>query len=155
MTSKQFKIIKMIVVVLLASAFSFTYATNNLILGLALLLIGTLTLLFFQKRVDEVMVDEMVYAIGGKAALTAIQIYCWLAVILMLFARSMKQANPLVFSLTANVLAFSTCVLMLIYSATYYFFAKTSWKDPKFIFATILALIFIAFFVVGIFMNLL
>lgn len=140
--------------ILLAAAFSQTYATNNLALGLSLLLIGSLSLFFLRKRVTEVIVDEMVYAIGGKAALAAVQIYSWLAVIIMLVAGSLKQINPAL-AMVSNTMAFSACALMLIYSASYYFFAKSSWKDPKFIFTAILVLIFIAFFAAGIFMKLL
>lgn len=154
MTAKQFQLIRIIVVILLALMFSFAYVINNLILSLSLILMGILTLFLLRKRVDEVMIDEMVHTISGKAALAAIQIYSWLAIIVMLAANSVAQTN-LVYAVIGNTLAFSVCALMMIYSAAYYFLAKSSWKDPKFIFSAILALIFIVIFILGIFMKLL
>ncbi|MFA5165911.1 MAG: DUF2178 domain-containing protein [Candidatus Paceibacterota bacterium] len=152
MTFKQYKTVQIAVLILISIIFSQTFAANSLALSLGVLLAGSLLLLFLRKRVKEVILDEMSYAIGGKAALAAIQIFCWLAVIMMLAANAMKHFNP-IYGTVCNIMAFSACLLMLIYSASYQFFAKISWKDPKLIITLLLVLIFFSFFILSVFVK--
>lgn len=152
MTLKQYSITRIIVVILLSASFSWTYANKNLPLGLSLLLVASLVLMFLRKQVKEIMLDEMSYALGGKAALAAMQIFCWLTVIAMLATNAVKTVNPM-YGGVSNILAFSACLLMLIYSACYRFFAKESWMDLNFIFTLLLVLLFCGFFIFSVFVK--
>ncbi|HNW71453.1 MAG TPA: DUF2178 domain-containing protein [Candidatus Paceibacterota bacterium] len=147
MTNKQYKKIKLIIIVIIAIIFGQSIVLENYIIPIVTLIITSLVLLLLRRRVKDVISDERDMALGGKSALIAIQIYSWIAVIVMFVLYSFKDTNPF-YEPIGMTLAYSTCLLMLIYSIVFRFYNKETFSKNKkkyIIFAIILA-IFISFF---------
>jgi len=152
MTSKQYKKIKLIITVIIAIIFGQSIVLENYILPIITLIISSLILLILRKKVKDIMIDERDRELGGKSALIAIQIYSWIAVVAMFILYAFRSINPF-YEPIGMTLAYSTCILMLIYSLIFRFYNKETFSKNKkkyIIFATSLA-IFIAFFSVRFF----
>lgn len=120
MTLKQFKIVKLVLVFFLALVFGQAIVLKSYLLPVILLIASSLALFYLRSRVKEVVADERDYLTGGRAALLAIQIYSWLAVIVMLVLYAKKDLN-LTYEPIAMTLAFSTCILMLLYAVIFHY----------------------------------
>lgn len=140
MTTKQYQVIKIIFVVFLAVIFSQLMSGKNYLLPIGVMIAGSLILMLIRRRVKGVVADERDYATGGKAALLAIQIYGWLAACSMFVFYGLKDTNP-AYEPIGMTLAFSTCLLMLIYSAIFRYYNRIKLMDGKLIY-TVLVLIF-------------
>jgi len=152
MTLKKYQQIKIVVTIILAVVFSQFFFTKNFVLPVAILIAGSLFLLFLRRRVKEVIADERDYAVAGKAASWAVQIYSWIAVISMLIFHSFKDLNP-AYEPIALTLSFSTCLLMFIYSLIFNFHNKIKFTQNKsrfFILVIILSL-FLGTFIIRLF----
>ena len=124
MTLKKYQTIKLTVVVIIAIIFSQSIVNRNYLIPLATLLISTLVLVYFRGKVNEVIADERDYQLAGKSAGLAIQIYSWIAVIIMFILYSKKESNAY-YEPIAMTLAFSTCMLMLTYAFIFKYYNRT------------------------------
>ncbi len=118
MTIKKYQRVKIVITVILAVIFSQAVIYKNYIIPLVALIVASLILLYLRRQVKEVIADERDYAIAGKAALWSIQIYSWVAAISMIILYALRDLNP-AYEPVAMTLAFSTCGLMLLYSAIF------------------------------------
>lgn len=123
MTLKKYQRIKLVIVFILALIFSQVLYLKSFILPIALMIISSLVLMLLRRRVKGVVFDERDYALGGKAALIAIQVYGWLAASGLFVLYSQREKN-LVYEPIALTLAFSTCFLMLLYSFVFRYLAR-------------------------------
>jgi len=146
MTLKQYQKIKLILTVVLAFVFSQAIVLKSFVPPIILLLAVSLLLIMLRRRVTEVIADERDYITGGKSALLAIQIYSWLAVIGMFILYAFRDLNP-AYEPVAMTLAYSTCVLMILYSLIFRYYNKVKLTDKKFIY---IIFVFILFFVLAI-----
>ena len=143
MTLKKYQQIKLIIVVLIAIIFSQSIILKNYLIPIATLVVSSLILILLRRRVKEVVADERDYALAGKSASLAIQIYSWIAVIAMFVLYSFRDLNP-AYEPIAMTLAFSTCFLMFIYSLIFKFQNKVKFTQSKnkfIIFAAIFAIL--------------
>jgi len=138
-TSRQYRIIKLVTVVVLATVFSVSIERNYFLIPIASLVVAWLVLLILRSRVDEVVADERDWQTGGKAALLAIQTYAWAAVIVMFVLFALRDTDPF-FEPAATILAVSTCVLMLLYAFIFRYFHKVALSGRKTAFTVIAAL---------------
>lgn len=141
LTTKQYQKIKLGAVIILAMVFSQSIVYKNFFIPVALLVVGSLVLLYLRKQVKEVIVDERDKVSGGKAAILAIQIYAWMAVIAMFLLYSLADLNPYYNSI-AMTLAFSTTILMLLYSVIFNYYNKMKFSDKKIIYTVIVLVLF-------------
>jgi uncharacterized membrane protein len=142
MTLKKYQKIKLAIVVVIAIIFSQSIIFQNYLIPIATLVVSSLILILLRRRVKEVMADERDYASAGKSASWAIQIYSWIAVIAMFVLSSFKDLNS-AYEPIAMTLAYSTCLLMVIYSFVFKFQNKikfTSNKNKFIIFIIILSI---------------
>lgn len=123
MTLKNYRLIKLGFVVVLAFVASQAIVYKNYILPIALFVASALILMYLRKRVVGVIADERDYATGGKAALLAIQIYSWLAVITTFVLYGLRDSHPF-YEPIAQTLGFATCLLMLVYAGLFRYFNK-------------------------------
>lgn len=147
MTIKKYQQIKLIIVVLIAIIFSQAIFYKNYLIPIATLLVSSLILIILRRRVKEVIADERDYALAGKSASWAIQIYSWIAVVAMFILYSFRDLNSF-YEPVALTLAYSTCFLMFVYSLIFKFQNRikfTKNKNKFIIFAIILA-IFVTIF---------
>ena len=123
MTLKTYQKIKLVFVVCLSMFFSWAIFLDNFIIPVAVMIASSLVLMLLRRRVKEIVADERDWQLAGKAALITVQAYSWMAAISMFILYSMRLQNNL-FEPIAMTLAFSACVLMLIYAFTFRFLAK-------------------------------
>lgn len=124
MSLKQFKIVKLITVVILALIVSSSVSFGNYAIPLMALALAAAILYALRKRVKEVIADERDYQVGGKAAIMAVQLFSWVAALVALILYARRDANP-VFEPLALTLSFSACFLLLLYSFLFkYYYRK-------------------------------
>ena len=123
MTLKTYQQIRLVLTVIIAIVFSQFYFNHNLVWPLITLTSGWSILMILRSRVKEVIADERDYAIAGKAASWAIQIYSWVAVVSMFVLNAFQDSHP-DFKPIALTLAFSACGLMLTYSTLFKFISR-------------------------------
>jgi len=147
MTLKKYQQIKLIITVVIAIIFSQAIINQNYLIPLATLVIASLGLILLRRRVKEVVADERDYALAGKSASWAIQVYSWFAVVTMFVLYAFKNINP-IYEPIALTLAYSTCFLMVVYSLIFKFQSRTKFSKEKnkFIMFIIVLSIFAAIF---------
>lgn len=148
MTSKSFKYFKIIIVIALAIAFSQALIYQNFFLSIGIMIAGSLIIYSMRKNVKEVLADERDYEQGGKAALLAMQIYCWIGVIAMFALKSQAYLNS-TYDIVANTLAFSICIFMLLYSFIYRLKSKGKFWNGWTVYTFIVLVIFIILAIIG------
>jgi uncharacterized membrane protein len=146
MTLKEYRRMKIIIVFILAMFFAQSLQFENYLIPIAVLAIGALFLAHLRRTVKEVIADERDYAIGGKAALLAIQVYSWIAVTAMFIFYGLRDLNPSYESI-GMTLAFSTTILLLVYVTVFRYYERISFTDKNFAYSLIVLLIFAALFV--------
>lgn len=151
MTLKQYQVVKITFVVFLAVIFSQLIDGKNYLLPIGVMIAGSLIMMLLRRRVNGVVADERDYATGGKAALLTVQIYGWLAASSMFVFYGLKDTNP-AFEPIGMTLAFSTCLLMLIYSAIFRYYNRVKLMDGKLIY-TVAVLVFFLIMIVVAFKN--
>lgn len=137
MTLKKFKIIKIVVVVLLAILVSQSVALHNYILPIIGIASAMMVLFYLRSKLkNEVVADERDYKMGGDSARWSIQIFSIFAVIVMIILYAKQDLNPS-FLPIAVTLAYSVCFLMILYSLIFHFFNKIVFMKSKKIYAII------------------
>lgn len=149
MTLQEYKKVRMVFIIVLAMAFSASMQLGNYLVPVAILIVGSLLSLYLRRRVQGVVADERDYATGGKAALLAIQVYSWVAVVAMFIFYGLKDVNPS-YEPIGMTLAFSTMVLMLSYAVIFRYYDKFSLTDKKLLYSLFMLLLFGAMFVVSV-----
>ncbi|MDD4901453.1 MAG: DUF2178 domain-containing protein [Patescibacteria group bacterium] len=143
MSLKQFKIVKMTLVVILAMVFSQAIVFKSFLIPVVLLIASSLAIFYLRSRVKEVIADERDYLTGGKSALWAMQIYAWVAVVAMLVLYANRDLNP-AYEPVAMTLAFSTCILLLLYALIFRYYNKIKLTDKKTIYVVLVLIFFLA-----------
>jgi uncharacterized membrane protein len=115
LTLKQYQIARLVIVFILAFCFANLIVLKNYFLPIALLVLASLVLMYLRKKVRGVLADERDYQIGGKAALLAMQVCSWIGVVIMFVLYAFADKN-IFYQPIAMTIAFSVCVLMLMYS---------------------------------------
>lgn len=142
MTLKQYKKIKLAVTMVLAFIFSQAIILKIFVPPIILLVACSLLLMILRRKVTEIIADERDYATAGRSALLAMQIYSWLAVIAMFILYAFRDINP-AYEPIAITLAFSTCLLMILYSMIFRYYNKFSFSDKKLPYIIFVILFFI------------
>ena len=142
MTIKQYQAIRLGFVVLLAIVFSQSIIFENYLIPIAALTVSSLVLIFLKKKVKGVLADERDYLTGGKAALLAIQVYSWIAVVAMFVLYAFRDLNP-AYEPIGMTLAYSTCILMLLYGVIFRYYNKIKLGDKKLIFSVLVFILFL------------
>lgn len=148
MTVKKYQRIKLMFVVLIATIVSQSIVYKNYVVPIITMIVSTLILLYMRRTVKEVVADERDYAVGGKSALLAIQIYAWMAIVPMFILYGLRDRNP-VYEPIAMTLAFSTCILMLLYATIFRYYNKTGFTDKKLIYTAIVLVLFLILSIMG------
>ena len=118
MTLKQYNFLRMIIAMILAAFIAASVVRQEFFWPVVAITCAMILLLTLRRFVKGVLADERDYALGGTAARWTIQIFSMTAVILMFFFLSQQDGDSS-FRVIANVLAYSTCGLMLLYSAIF------------------------------------
>ncbi len=128
---KRYQQIRIGIVILISIVISQSLLVENYFIPIITIIIWRLTLFFLRSKVKEIMADERDYALWGKAALLAMQIFSFAAAIMIFVFYAMKATNPSYESI-AITLALSVCVLMLTYSCIFAYMNKKTRFDKRF-----------------------
>ena len=148
MTLKKYKKIKLVLTVVIAIIFSQSIVYKNFIIPIIVLIVSSLILIALRRRVKEVVTDERDYITAGKSAFLTIQIFSWTSAIVMFILYAFRDLNPIYQSI-AMTLAFSTCILMILYSFIFRFYnqVKFSQNKGKLIALVIVFIVFLTIFI--------
>lgn len=127
MTLKTFKRLQIGIAIIIAITIGQSIIRNNYIIPLVIVILGTLVMLFARRYVKEIIADERDYLNAGRAATLSLQIYAWVAVIVMFIFYSQRASN-IAYDAIGQTLAYSTCFLMLLYSILFRYFNKMTPK---------------------------
>lgn len=130
MTLKSYQTWKLAIVVLLSFLISFSITIRNYFIPIAATVVASIALLQLRKSVKEIVADERDMAIGGKAALLAIRVFAWLAIVPIFVLYAMRDRNPF-YEPIGMTLAYSVCILMLLYAVLFKYYNKISMYDKK------------------------
>ncbi|MFA5130635.1 MAG: DUF2178 domain-containing protein [Patescibacteria group bacterium] len=121
MKLERFKLLKMIVVILVAAVVAEAVVVRSVIIAMIAMIAGAFVLLQWRSTVKEVIADERDMEVGGKAALLTIRIFGWVAAVASLALVTQRDRNPS-YMLIAAVLSYGTCALLILYAviARYY-----------------------------------
>ena len=148
MTNNQFKQAKIITTIAVALIVSQSIILENFMIPAAAVVVAGLVLFYLRRRVVDVIADERDYLTGGRAALLAIQIYSWLAVLVMFVAYANRDINP-AYEPIAMTLAFSTCILMLLYALIFRYHDKMKFSNKKILYGLFGLALFVAATIFG------
>lgn len=148
MTLKQYQTTRIIITFILALIFSQSLFFQNYIIPLIAIITASLILLFIRSKVKEIIADERDYAVAGKAASWAIQIYSYFAVAVMFILYVKRDINP-AYEAIAITLAYSTCFLMIIYALIFRFYNKINFSNKKIIYSIILLVVIAILMIAG------
>ena len=123
MTLKQYTMIRICIAMILAAFIAASVVQKEFFWPVVAIACALLLLLTLRRFVKGVLADERDYALGGQAARWAIQIFSIVAVVLMFVLLSKQNSDP-AFPVIANVLAYATCGLMLLYSTLFTFLRR-------------------------------
>lgn len=149
MTIKRFYQIRILIAIIVAGTMSYSIVRESYVIPIIVAALGASIVFYLRGRVKEVIADERDYEIGGKAARYAIQIYSWIALITM-FVLYVERGQNESYALVSAVLAYSTCVLLILYSLIFKYYGKAAPHNKKFIFMTLAGLLLLALAVFGV-----
>lgn len=148
LSTKSYLWIRIAVVILLSSVFSYSLEARNYILPVAALVIGSVVLYSLKSKVKSVTADERDYEVAGHAARWAMSTYCFICIGASFIFFALRDTNPY-FNVIGSLLSYSACFLLIIYVLIYKFYNKFSgygWKKSLGYFI-VLALIALVVFV--------
>lgn len=148
---KSYNKIRLVLVVIMSMIFSQSIIFENFIIPIFVMIIWSLTLFYLRSKVTEIIADERDYVLAWKSSFLAIQVFSWISVILMFVLYAFKNENQY-FEIIAEVLAFSVCIIMILYSFIFSFLNK-NWIIDKNLILRSLFLIFLFWSFTFIFFN--
>lgn len=142
MTLATYKKVRIALVMVLSMTVSAGISMRNFFIPVIAVIVSSLILFQVRKSVKEILADERDFAMGGKAALLAIRIYGFITIVPIFALYAFRDRNPS-YEPIGMALAFSTCALMILYSAIFTYYNKISTTREKVLYVAFVALIFI------------
>jgi len=123
MTQKTFGYIRMVTAFFLAAIMAQAIIFNNYVLAIVVVVGAIAVILASKRNVKEVMVDERIIAIGGKAARMSMSIFTVVGAGITFVLMFSRDINPS-FELAGSVLAYAVCALLILYSVAFKYYEK-------------------------------
>lgn len=119
----QYRLYKILIVILLTIIASSFVALGNFIIPLIVFAAAFILMFILQKNVDEKLVDERINLAAGKASRMALTISVILMSVAGIILVSLRNTYPQ-YQLTGNILLFSECGMMLVYAILFKYYLK-------------------------------
>ncbi len=130
MDYKQYQKIRILIGLLIGTIVLVATIISNLYLAFAGVLIGVLFLSLVKRRLMEVVVDERVISISGRASqATYVIVTTVLAAIGLFFTFTANMHSNLSLELVGVIFCYIALLLIIIYSLSYYYFNKKYGAD--------------------------
>ena len=123
MSKNAYTILKLSVVIILASIVAVSVSNGNWYLPIISMLVAFTLLYASKKKVKAILEDERDYKAAGNAARWAMNIYTMVSVVLGIFLY-VKGKGDAVLYFSGNVLLYSALFLMFLYSVLFKVFIK-------------------------------
>lgn len=127
---KQYRWIRIGIVIIISILISQSLIRNNQILPFITIICWWLMLWFCRSKVTEIIADERDYMLWGKSAALTIKIFSLIVAVGILFLYLMKGYNPSYLPI-AFALSSMLCVMLLIYSCIFTYYATSSFWNSK------------------------
>lgn len=148
MKSTTFKKIQIVIACALGIVFSQAVINQNFVIPVIAAVLGSLILLVLRRRVKDIIADERDYSNAGRGALIAVQLFSWVAVVVMIALLASRNNNP-AFEPIATTLAYSTCFLMIVYALIFKFYDRFKHLSSKTWYLALIIAIILAATVAG------
>ena len=124
MSFKQFRAIKLFVVIIMAGLISWAVTSGYALIPIPVAIAVLVILLLFRRGVNEVVTDERVYSIAEKTSYITFRIFGIAAAVIGATLVALGQGvvpdmEPIGFTLT-----YATCGLMVIYYIAYIYYNR-------------------------------
>lgn len=116
-------IYKMFVALILGGIAGAFIATGNFIIPLISLIIASVILFFLNKNVEEVLTDERINSIAGRASKIIFVVSTFIMALAGMILVSIREKYPELL-ITGYILACFACGMMLLYSILFRYYSK-------------------------------
>lgn len=125
MTLKNYKIFRLIIIVVLSASISISITLNNYYLPIVFVISSWAAMYYCRKQLKTtaVLVDERDYQVAGKASRYTLAIYGWIGAFGTFIFLALSKNNPFFYDLS-QYLAYSVCFIMLLNSFLFRYFNK-------------------------------
>ena len=125
MTLKNYKIFRLIIIVVLSASISISITLNNYYLPIVFVISSWAAMYYCRKQLKttDVLADERDYQIAGQASRYTIAIYGWIGAFGTFILLALSKNNPYFYDLS-QYLAYSVCFIMLLNSFLFKYFSK-------------------------------
>lgn len=123
MNTKQYFMVRIAVVIILAIVVSQAVIAHNYVVPLIGIVLASALLWYTRSKVTDVIADERDYEVAGTAARWAMQLYTSVAIITFFILLAVQGTDP-VWAAVAYTLSYSACALLLLYSALFHTISK-------------------------------
>jgi uncharacterized membrane protein len=120
---KQYRLYKILIVILLAAIASTFVALGNFVVPLIVFFLAALLMFVLKRNVDAVLTDERIDVASGKASRMVMTISAILMAIAGIILVSLRNTYPQGL-IIGNVLIYTECGMMLFYSILFKYYAK-------------------------------
>ncbi len=123
MKIKQYKLYKLLIVMVLAAIVGSFVTAGNFIIPLIVLLAAVTFMLLLKRNVNETMTDERIEHIAGRASRLTFTITMFLMAIAGLILIALRDKCPECYTL-GNVFAYLACGMLLIYAVIFKYYSR-------------------------------
>lgn len=122
---RQYRIYKLLIVMLLAGTVSSFVTAGNFVIPLAAFLIAILLMFFLKKNVDATLTDERIEIVAGKASRAVFTISVILMALAGMILIALRETYPQ-YLITGYVLSYLGCGILFLYVILfkYYYYKK-------------------------------
>jgi uncharacterized membrane protein len=125
MNNKQYQIVRIIIGVVVGAIVATASTTNNFYLAITGVLIGMLFMFLAKSKFKEVVVDERVMIVSGRASRAAyVIVTMFLAIAGLFFIFSAKKNGDVYGESIGVLLSYVTMLLIAVYSVSYHYYNK-------------------------------
>ncbi|MBU2562736.1 MAG: DUF2178 domain-containing protein [Nanoarchaeota archaeon] len=121
---KQYRFYKLLIVLVLAAIVGASVSAGNFVLPLALFLVALILMFVLRKKVDEVLVDERVNKIAGRASRIVLSVSVVIMALSGMVLIAIRESYP-EYLITGYVFSYFACGMLFLYVILFkYYFSK-------------------------------
>ncbi|EKQ55716.1 MAG: putative membrane protein [Methanobacterium sp. Maddingley MBC34] len=120
---KNYQILRIIVAIFVATVVGLSVITENLLLAILAIVIGTMISYIYKKNTDEILEDERIAKVSEKASRMAIVLFSISIAFIGMFLIMLRKEYP-DFTQAGFTLSYAAVALLLLYYIFYGYYDK-------------------------------
>ncbi|MFA0832688.1 MAG: DUF2178 domain-containing protein [Methanobacterium formicicum] len=120
---KNYQILRIIVAIFVATVVSLSVITENLLLAILAIVIGTMISYIYKKNTDEILEDERITKVSEKASRMAIVLFSISIAFIGMFLIMLRNEYP-DFTQAGFTLSYAAVALLMLYYIFYGYYDK-------------------------------